>query len=106
MNNYLKALQNHGPFDTAKAQARLKSLYERIGRTTNPLVRLNLVQQHLDLSNEIKAHEGFAALEAEFTELIAAYASAKGLGYRALREAGVPVKVLTEAGIVRELLPR
>lgn len=49
---------------------------------------------------ELDTGEDLADLESGFVRYAAAYSQLKGLSYRDWREAGVPVDVLTRAGIL------
>jgi hypothetical protein len=68
------------------------------------LQRLQLVQERLDLTDELKTLEAGADIgpvEAEFVEAAAAYGEAKGISYGAWRELGVSAEVLKRAGIAQ-----
>jgi hypothetical protein len=72
--------------------------------TANPLKRLHLIQERLDLQAALEASEAgtdIADLEAQFVAVAASYGERKGITYSAWRELGVPAPVLTQAGITR-----
>ena len=70
----------------------------------DPLKRLQLTQERLDLQQELERADGkvdLAALEKEFVRAAGPYSSRKGISYAAWRELGVPAAVLSKAGISR-----
>lgn len=70
----------------------------------DPLKRLQLTQERLDLQQELERADGkvdLAALEKDFVEAAGPYSSRKGISYAAWRELGVPAAVLSKAGISR-----
>ena len=70
----------------------------------DPLKRLQLTQERLDLQQELDRADGtvdLAALETAFVQAAGPYASRKGISYAAWRELGVPAAVLGKAGISR-----
>ena len=70
----------------------------------DPLRRLQLVQERLDLEEELAAAESkvdLSELEDEFTKSAAPYGERKGISYEAWRELGVPAATLKAAGISR-----
>jgi hypothetical protein len=72
--------------------------------TANPLKRLHLIQERLDLQAALEATEvgiDLADLEAQFVAVAASYGERKGITYSAWRELGVPAPVLAQAGITR-----
>ena len=72
--------------------------------TADPLKRLQLTQEQLDLEGELAAGEttvDLDALEAEFVKAAGGYAARKGISYGAFRSVGVPPAVLRAAGIRR-----
>lgn len=105
---YLEALEANKPKrgrkrtpDSVKKQLD-KVLVEL--ETADPLKRLQLTQEQLDLEAELAAGEttvDMAALEQGFIEAAAGYAGRKGLSYGAFRAVGVPPAVLRAAGISR-----
>jgi hypothetical protein len=69
------------------------------------LQRLGLVQERIDLNAQLQALSAgpdTSALQAEFVAAAKAYGEAKGIGYAAWREMGVPADVLKAAGIPQQ----
>lgn len=72
--------------------------------TADPLKRLGLVQERLDLQREIETAEtkvDLAQLETEFIDAAKSYSTRKGISYAAWRELGVQASTLKSAGITR-----
>lgn len=73
--------------------------------TADPLSKLQLTQEQLDLQAELDSLDGptvdLSALEADFIAAAAGYAQRKGLSYAAFRAVGVQPAVLAKAGISR-----
>ena len=73
--------------------------------TANPIRRLELVQQRIDLESRLaKSGEtgpDLGALEKTFTKHAKAYGESKRISYQAWREIGVTPAVLKAAGIGR-----
>lgn len=68
----------------------------------NPLTRLQLLQQKVDLEAELlveEVEENIEELEAAFLKVAAAYGARKGISYQVWREVGVSAEVLGRAGI-------
>ena len=109
VRHYLEALESHRPKRGRKRTPesiakRLAAIDEQLA-TADPLNRLHLVQERLDLERELASSEGDGAgldeLEAAFVEVAAAYGERKGLTYEAWRAIGVAPRVLKAAGIGR-----
>lgn len=69
-----------------------------------PMDRLKLVQERMDLEAELAAMGqtvDLTELEAEFVKVAAAYSKRNGISYAAWREVGVEPSVLKAAGIKR-----
>ena len=105
---YLEALEANKPKRGRKRTP--ESVQKRLDRiavelpAADPLKRLQLTQEQLDLEAELAAGEtivDITALEKEFVASAAAYASRKGISYGAFRSVGVPPAVLRAAGISR-----
>ena len=82
---------------------RLQSVEDQLA-TADPLKRLHLIQERLDLQAALEANDAKVDLEALEREFIAAagpYSARKGISYSAWRELGVPGPVLVKAGIAR-----
>jgi hypothetical protein len=106
---YLEALHSHAPKRGRKrtaesVQKRLAAVEEQLA-SADPLRRLQLIQERMDLETELAAVDGEGAdmkeLEAAFVEVAAAYGERKGLSYEAWRAVGVAPTVLSTAGIAR-----
>lgn len=106
---YLEALAANKPKRGRKRTpesiaSRLAVVEEKLA-DAEPLNKLQLTQEKLDLEAELKALQGPAVdldeLEAGFVAAAAGYAERKGIGYAAFREVGVPPAVLKKAGISR-----
>jgi hypothetical protein len=108
VRRYLEALEAHKPKrgrkrTTESIQARLDQIDRRLA-TTDPLTRVHLVQERLDLQSELTAKEetvDLAALEEAFVKAARGYGERKHLTYSAWRAAGVDANVLRRAGIPR-----
>ncbi|MFN8018688.1 MAG: hypothetical protein U0P45_11255 [Acidimicrobiales bacterium] len=105
---YLEALEANNPKRGRKRTP--DSIKKRLDRVTaeletaDPLKRLQLTQEQLDLEAELAAGEqtvDLAALEQDFIASAAGYAKRKGISYSAFRAVGVPPAVLRSAGISR-----
>jgi hypothetical protein len=108
VRRYLEALEAHKPKRGRKRtpesiQKRLATIEERVG-SADPLSRLQLVQERMDLQRELAAGQqkvDLSGLEKDFVGAAKAYAERKGITYAAWREAGVDPAVLKKAGIGR-----
>ena len=108
VRNYLEAIEAHKPKRGRKRtpesiRARLDTIDSEIS-DADPVERLNLIQERMDLEAALEASEtvvDLSALEAEFVGSAAAYGERKGISYAAWRELGVSPAVLKEAGIKR-----
>jgi hypothetical protein len=72
--------------------------------TADPLKRLHLIQECIDLQAAREASEAstdIADLEVQFVAVAGSYGERKGITYSAWRELGVPAPVLAQAGISR-----
>lgn len=108
VRRYLEALDAHKPKRGRKRTA--DSMRKRLDRidvelaNADPLKRLQLIQERLDLKDELAASGekvDLTGLEAEFVAAAAAYSTRKGISYAAWRELGVEPGVLKRAGISR-----
>ena len=105
---YLEALEMSKPKRGRKRTketigARLERIEEEL-ETTDPLRRLQLVQERIDLNDEILTMDqgiDLDELEQEFTRVAKGYAERKGITYAAFRQIGVSAAVLKRAGISR-----
>lgn len=112
VRRYLEALDAHKPKRGRKRtpesmQSRLERLDTEI-ETADPLKRLQLVQERIDLQAELAAARAAAestvdldALEAEFVQAAKGYSQRKGISYAAWRELGVSAATLKAAGVTR-----
>ena len=109
VRRYLEALESHRPKRGRKRTQesiakRLAAVDEQLA-TADPLSRLHLVQERLDLELELSAGGDDSAeleeLEAAFIDVAADYGERKGLTYEAWRSVGVEPRVLKAAGVGR-----
>jgi hypothetical protein len=106
--SYLEALETHKPKRGRKRtpdsiDKRLAAIDKSL-ETANPIKRLSLIQERLDLLNEKESLEGnvdLSAFEDEFVAAAKGYSDRKGISYAAWRELGVPPAILKQAGIGR-----
>jgi hypothetical protein len=108
VRRYLEALEAHRPKRGRKrsqetVERRLQQVDEKL-ETADPLTRVQLVQERMDLESELAAKDAqvdLAALEESFVKAAKNYSERKGISYAAWREAGVDASVLRAAGIRR-----
>jgi hypothetical protein len=108
VRRYLEALEANKPKRGRKRspdsmKKRLAAVEDEIA-SADPLKRLHLVQERLDLQSALEANESSVdidQLEKEFVDAAATYSERKGISYSAWRELGVPGSVLERAGINR-----
>src|SRR5437762_3367215 len=108
VRRYLEALEAHKPKRGRKRtpesiQKRLATIEQRVG-SADPLSRLQMVQERMDLQRELDAGQqtiDLTGLEQDFVGAARAYGDRKGITYAAWREAGVDPAVLKQAGIGR-----
>lgn len=70
----------------------------------DPLTRVNLVQERMDIDRELNAKQvtvDMTKLEDDFVKAAKEYGERKGISYAAWREVGVDAAVLKRAGISR-----
>ncbi len=108
VRTYLEALDTHRPKRGRKRTPdSIKTRLDTISRElleVDPLKRLQLTQERIDLEEELERLESdndLEALEQSFTEVAKSYAHRKGISYSAFRELGVSAKTLKAAGISR-----
>lgn len=108
VRRYLEALDAHRPKRGRKRTP--DSIKRRLGdietklETADPLTRLQLVQERMNLEMELATKSeavDIAALEEEFVAAAKEYGERKGISYGAWREAGVDAAVLKRAEIRR-----
>ena len=105
---YLEALEANKPKRGRKrtpesVAKRLEAVEVQIP-DADPVKRLQLVQERLDLRAELETKEDtvdLAGLEADFVGAAKGYRDRKGISYAAWREVGVPASALKAAGISR-----
>ncbi len=108
VRRYLEALEAHKPKRGRKRtpesiQKRLAAIEEQLP-TADPLTRVHLVQERMNLEAELAAGDNavdMASLEDGFVAAAGPYGQRKGITYAAWREAGVDPGVLRRAGIRR-----
>ena len=108
VRRYLEALEAHRPKRGRKRtpesiQKRLQQIEAQI-ESADPLTRLNLVQERINLQRELATKEtavDLSGLEAAFVSAAKGYSERKGITYAAWREAGVDAAVLKKAGVRR-----
>jgi hypothetical protein len=108
VRRYLEALESQRPRRGRRRtregiEKRMAEIDQRLA-TADPLSRLHLSQERLDLERELSAGDDnveLEGLEAEFVEAAREYGARKGITYQAWRQAGVEPRVLKAAGIGR-----
>ena len=108
VRGYLEALEAHKPRRGRKRtpesmEKRLAAIEEKLP-DADPLTRLQLVQERMDLQRQLEAADSsvdMQALEDEFVKAAPDYSRRKGITYAAWREAGVDPAVLRRAAIRR-----
>jgi hypothetical protein len=108
VRRYLEALDAHRPKRGRKrtvesVQKRLADV-ERLLGDADPLTRLQLVQERMNLQAELATKQttvDLGGLEKDFVAAAKGYGERKGITYAAWREAGVDANVLKKAGIRR-----
>jgi hypothetical protein len=106
---YLEALNEHRPRRGRKrtgetVRRRLETVEKELESEFDPLTRLHLIQERMDLLEELSGLESgvdIGRIEDEFVAVAADYSSRKGITYQAWREAGVSADVLKRAGVGR-----
>jgi uncharacterized protein YicC (UPF0701 family) len=108
VRQYLEALEAHRPKRGRKRtpdsiKKRLDAL-DGLIESADPLKRLQLVQERMDITNELSSMDNkpdLGSLEKEFAAAAKAYGQRKGITYAAWRELGVDPATLKAAGISR-----
>ena len=109
VKRYLEAWEAHKPkrgrkVTTESLQGRLDTVEAAIADATDPLSRVTLIQERLDLQNRLAELENvidLTDLEAGFVEHAKTYSTNKGISYAAWRELGIAPDLLKRAGITR-----
>lgn len=79
-----------------------QELQVEIDAEKNPIRKLALVQQRLNIENALNGKVlKMEELTESFVAVAASFAKRKGISYAAWREMGVPPKILKEAGITK-----
>jgi hypothetical protein len=106
IRSYLEALESHRPKRGRKRTPdSIAKRLDRIGEEldgADPMKRVLLIQEQIDLQVEVAGMEDtvdLQALEADFIEHAWEYSQARGISRAAWRAAGVPASVLRNAGI-------
>ena len=103
---YLDALENNKPKRGRRRTP--ESIQKRLDQidadlaSVDPLKRVGLIQERLDLTDELDNLGGeidLTGLEAGFVAAAGSYSERKGISKAAWREIGVPASVLRAAGI-------
>ncbi len=108
VRRYLEALEAHRPKRGRKrtqesVERRLAAIDEKLN-DADPLTRLHLSQERMNLQAELSSTDNavdLGALEGEFVAAASEYGKRKGITYAAWRQAGVDPGVLRKAGIKR-----
>jgi hypothetical protein len=108
VRTYLEALEQHKPKRGRKRtpesiKIRLAAIGDELN-DTDPLSRVLLIQERMDLTQELATKEtkvDLDKLEGAFAKAAKDYGARKGISYQAWREAGVDAAVLRKAGITR-----
>ena len=108
VRRYLEALEAHRPKRGRKRTP--ESIKKRLADIeaklvgADPLSRLQLVQERMDLQAELETKSvavDLSGLESDFVDAAREYSLRKGISYAAWRQAGVDPAVLKRAGIRR-----
>src|SRR5207249_2435771 len=105
---YLEALEKNRPKRGRKRtkdsiSKRLETIEDKLTEA-DPLTRLHLIQERINLQNELeslKAKTDLTELEQAFIVAAKSYGERKGITHAAWRALGVPADVLRKAGISR-----
>src|SRR5436309_1139229 len=108
VRRYLEALEAHKPRRGRKRtpesiEKRLAAIEDRLP-DADPLTRLQLVQERMDLQRQLQASDSAVdlhELEEEFVKAAPDYSRRKRITYAAWREAGIDPAILRRAGIRR-----
>lgn len=108
VKRYLEALEVHRPRRGRRRTPesitkQLATIEEKLA-TADPLTRLKLLQDRIDLQAELAGSSeqvDISSLEEDFVKVARAYGERKGISYAVWREVGVDPAVLKRAGISR-----
>jgi len=107
IKRYLEALANRRPgrpVTSESLEGRVARIDEKLRDESDPLKRVDLLQQRIDVTEALKrvsSAQDLETLETGFVESAQTYSERKGITYSAWREAGVPAGALRKAGISR-----
>ncbi|MCB1004458.1 MAG: hypothetical protein KDB35_09780 [Acidimicrobiales bacterium] len=108
VRRYLEALESSKPKRgrkrTRESVAKRLETVEAQLEKADPVKRLQLSQERLDLQAELAEEEetvDLEGIEQAFVEAAGPYSQRKGISYAAWREIGVPASTLKAAGITR-----
>ena len=108
VRDYLEALEQHRPKRGRKRTPEsIRKQLDRINdeiAAADPVKRLQMIQDRIDLEAELGSMENKPDLEALENDFVAAakpYSERKSISYAAWRELGVEASVLTRAGVSR-----
>ncbi len=108
VRSYLDALEAHRPKRgrrrTPESMRNRLAAIESALPGADPMGRLQLVQERMDLEAAVAAAEttvDLSELEDAFVGAAKAYGARKGISYAAWREVGVPAAILKRAGVSR-----
>lgn len=108
IRKYLEALEANKPKRGRKRtpdsmKRRIESINEQLD-DADPLKRVQLIQERMDLEQELESTQqtvDLGALEKDFVQYAQGYSERKGISYAAWRELGVAPATLSAAGIKR-----
>jgi hypothetical protein len=105
---YLEALEKNRPKRgrkrTPDSIAKRLDTIEQCLSDADPLTRLHLIQERINLQNELEhlgAKPDLSRLEESFLASAKSYGQRKGITHAAWQSLGVPADVLRKAGITR-----
>ena len=111
VKNYLEGLELTKPKRGRRrteetVTARLEAVAVELDDNPDPMTRLSLTQEQMDLTKELEGMQSSVeidmdSLEAAFIAAAADYSDRKGISYGAWRKIGVSAEVLKAAGIAR-----
>lgn len=108
IRKYLEALEANKPKrgrkrTPASMRKKIAAISEQL-ESADPLKKVQLIQERMDLENELAASErtvDLSALEKDFVKYAKGYSERKRISYAAWRELGVAPATLSAAGIKR-----
>jgi hypothetical protein len=112
VRDYLEALEQEKKpgrrVSEDSLQDQIKKAQKQIDAEPNAAKRVELIQKRLDAEMklaELEERPNLESLEKEFAKVAKDYSERKDITYTAWREAGVPARVLRDAGIPRTRRP-